>query len=217
MFPLYDESVPRTKKPFLVLGLILINVLIFLFTYLICDFEQTVFNFGLVPEEILQGKSFFTFLSSMFLHAGILHLVGNMWFLWVFGDNLEHNLGFLRFLFLYIFTGIAASLVHIFTVSTTDVWLPVIGASGAISGVLGGYVILFPRNKIKALMMGYFRPYFISIPARSYALIWFIYQLIYAGSPGSIAYMAHIGGFLAGIILALPLRRKLETKDFYQV
>jgi len=208
MFPLYDESAPAKGPPFLTIGLVLVNVLIFLVCILSFDFEAIIYDFGLIPEKILKRESLFTFFSSMFLHAGLLHLVGNMWFLWLFGDNLEHALGILRFLVFYLFGGIAASLVHIFTVSPQGAVLPVIGASGAISGVLGGYVVLFPHNKIRALMMGYFRPYFFSVPAWFYALFWFLYQLAYAGTPTSIAYMAHIGGFLSGVSLILLFKKR---------
>lgn len=207
MFPLYDQSAPRTKKPFLTIGLILINVLIFLITAFGPDFERIIYEWGLIPARVLIGQGLLTFLSSMFLHADFLHLVGNMWFLWIFADNLEHSLGIFRFLIFYVLTGIAASLVHIFTIPSLETFLPVIGASGAISGILGGYVVLFPQNKIRAFMMGYFRPYFFSIPAWSYALIWFFYQLLYAATPTSIAYMAHIGGFISGMILILPFKR----------
>ena len=215
MLPLYDESAKRTKKSLLVLALILFNVLMFFLTYFANDFEAIVFEFGLIPEEIFQGNNLFTLLSSMFLHADLIHLIGNMWFLWIFGDNLENNLGLFKFSIFYILTGIIASLVHIFTVSVQDAWLPVIGASGAISGVLGGYVAFFPRNKIRAVWPGYFRPYFVSIPAWFYAFVWFIYQLMYAGSVTSIAYMAHIGGFLTGIILTLPFRKKVRHPVSY--
>ena len=214
MFPLYDESAPRIKKPFLTLSLIFINVLVFLVCILSDDFEAIILNFGLVPEKILQGKCLSTFFSSMFLHADLLHLISNMWFLWLFGDNLEHNLGALRFLIFYLLVGISASLVHILTVSPQEATLPIIGASGAISGVLGGYVVLFPRNKIRAFMMAYFRPYFFSIPAWAYAFFWFFYQLLYAGTPTSIAYTAHIGGFIAGIILVLLFKRKIKRRDY---
>jgi len=214
MFPLYDESAPRTKQPFLTLSFIFINVLIFLTCILSDNFEAIIYEFGLIPEKILQGEHFFTFFSSMFLHADLLHLIGNMWFLWLFGDNLEHNLGGLRFLIFYFLVGIIASLVHIFTVSPQEAVLPVIGASGAISGILGGYVVLFPRNKIRAFVMGYFRPYFFSVPAWFYAFVWFFYQVLYAGTLTSIAYTAHIGGFIGGMILILFFKRKIKRKDY---
>lgn len=215
MFPLYDESVPRTKKPFLTIGLILINVLVFIITSSSINFEGIIYKWGLIPARILDGEGPLTFLSSMFLHANLLHLIGNMWFLWIFADNLEYNLGKFRFLVFYLLAGIIAFFFHIFTISSLESFLPVIGASGAISGVLGGYVTLFPKNKIRAFIMGYFRPYFFSIPAWVYALIWFFYQLVYAGIPGSIAYMAHIGGFLAGVILIFPLKKEIKQRIIY--
>ena len=215
MLPLYDEAAPRTRPPFLTLGLILINVLVFLICFLSNNFETIIVNFGLIPERVLRGEAFFTFLTSMFLHGNLFHLISNMWFLWLFGDNLEYNLGSIRFCLFYFITGIIAALVHILTVSLSSVLLPVIGASGAISGVLGGYVILFPGNKIRALMFGYFRPYLLSVPAWFYASAWFFYQLINAGTPTSIAYTAHIGGFIAGIILAFVLKKNIKRKNCY--
>jgi len=215
MFPLYDESLKRERKPLLVLALIIFNIFMFFITYFSSDFEQIIFDFGLIPEQISKGESFFTFLSSMFLHGDLIHLIGNMWFLWIFGDNLENNLGLLKFLGFYIIAGITASLVHILTIPIEQASWPIIGASGAISGVLGGYVTLFPNNKIRAVFAGYFRPYFLSIPAWFYAFVWFIYQLMYAGSVTSIAYMAHIGGFLTGIILTLPFRKKVRHPVSY--
>jgi len=208
MFPLYDQSAKNRKKPLLVIGLILFNVLIFLLTAFGSNFEQIIFKFGLIPDKVVSGQALHTFLTAMFLHIDILHIIGNMWFLWLFGDNLEHELGKFRFLIFYILTGIIASLVHIFTTPLAQANLPVIGASGAISGVLGAYVVLFPKNKIKAFMIGYFRPYIFSVPAWIYAFVWFFYQMLYAGSPTSVAYMAHIGGFISGMILILPFKYK---------
>ena len=222
MFPLYDQSTKHRKKPLLVIGLILFNILIFSFTVFSNHFEQIIFEFGLVPDKVLNAQALYTFLSAMFLHINVLHLAGNMWFLWIFGDNLEHVLGPFLFLVFYILVGVIASLVHVFTVSPLEASLPVIGASGAISGILGAYIILFPRNKIRAFMLGYFRPYFFSVPAWFYALVWFFYQMLYLGSPTSVAYKAHIGGFLSGIILILlskhkqlpKLLRKFELREF---
>ena len=150
MFPLYDESSPRIKRPFLTIGLIAVNVLVFFIFAASPNFENFVFKWGLIPAFVLSGQGLLTFISSMFLHADLFHLMGNMWFLWLFGDNLEHNLGSLRFLIFYLFCGLIASLVHIFTIPYSDTFLPTIGAWGAISGIQGGYMVLFPKNKIRA-------------------------------------------------------------------
>lgn len=212
MFPLYDESRISSKKPFLTIGLIAINVLIFLIVAFRPDFEDIIFEWGLIPARILGSQGLITLLTTMFLHADLMHLIGNMWFLWLFGDNLEYSLGRLRFLIFYLLAGLLASLVHIFT--TSDIFLPVIGASGAISGILGGYVVLFPKNKIRAFIVLLFRPVFFSIPAWFYTFVWFAGQMAYAGASTSIAYMAHIGGFMAGMALVSIFSRKIKIKDY---
>lgn len=215
LFPLYDESAPLLKPPFVTLALILLNFIIFAVTILSSNPEQIILNYGLVPENILTGQSFLTLLTSLFLHGGLLHLIGNMWFLWLFGDNVEENLGAIRFIIFYLVVGVVASLIHIFTISGEDLNIPMIGASGAISGLLGGYMVVAPRNRIRTFFILIFRPYFFYIPAYFYIAIWFIYQLLYIGTPTSIAYMAHIGGFIAGLILILLVRRKFIRRDYY--
>jgi len=209
MFPLYDESFPARKLPYITIFLILLNVFIFIFTYLSPNFEEMVLKYGAIPKRILEGEGILTLISSMFLHEGFLHLIGNMWFLWLFGDNVEKNLGKIRFLLFYFLCGILAGLFHIFLVSGEESMLPVIGASGAISGVLGGYLILYPKNKIRAFFMLYFRPIIFSVPAYFYIGIWFLYQFLSIGIPSPVAYFAHIGGFIAGMILVLFFRKKI--------
>ncbi|PJB99682.1 MAG: rhomboid family intramembrane serine protease [Candidatus Nealsonbacteria bacterium CG_4_9_14_0_8_um_filter_35_12] len=217
MFPLYDESFPSRKLPYITIFLILLNVFIFIFTYLSPNFEEMVFEYGAVPKRILEGEGVLTLISSMFLHGGFLHLISNMWFLWLFGDNVEQNLGKIKFLIFYLLCGILAGLFHIFLVSVEESMLPVIGASGAISGVLGGYLILYPKNKIRAFFMLYFRPIIFSVPAYFYIGIWFLYQFLSVGVPSPVAYFAHIGGFIAGMILVLFLRRKIIRKSYSEI
>ncbi|MBZ9578567.1 rhomboid family intramembrane serine protease [Patescibacteria group bacterium] len=213
MFPLYDESAKSLKPPYLTILLIFINVLIFGFTFFSGNFEEIVLEYGTIPNQILKGGGLLTLLTSTFLHAGFLHLIGNMWFLWLFGDNLEHSLGKIRFIIFYLLVGIIASIINVYMAPFEHMDIPTIGASGAISGLLGGYVILFPRNKIRAFMMIYFRPILFYVPAYIYVGVWFLYQLLYAGTPTSVAYMAHIGGFIGGMILILLLRKKKIRKD----
>lgn len=214
MFPLYDESVPSRKLPFLTILLISLNVFIFLFTYFSPNFEKIVFEYGIVPSRILKGENLSILITSMFLHGGFLHLIGNMWFLWLFGDNIEHDLGKIKFIIFYLLCGILAGIFHIFLVSAEDINIPTIGASGAISGLLGGYLILFPKNKIRAFILLFFQPLVFSVPAFFYIGIWFFYQFLSVGTLSSIAYFAHIGGFIAGMILVLLLRKKIIRKDF---
>ena len=217
MFPLYDESVPSRKLPFLTISLIVINIFIFLFTYFSPDFERIIFEYGAIPAQILEGKSFPTLITSTFLHAGFLHLLGNMWFLWLFGDNVEHSLGKIKFIIFYLLCGILAGIFHIFLVTIQDINIPVIGASGAISGLLGGYLILYPKNKIRALFVLFFRPFIFSVPAFFYIGVWFLFQFLSVGELSSIAYFAHIGGFISGMIIILLLRRKVKRRNYLKV
>ena len=212
MFPLYDESFPSRKLPLITISLILINIFVFLFTYFNPNFDGIVLKYGAIPARILRGEAIFTLISSMFLHGGFLHLIGNMWFFWLFGDNVEKNLGKIKFLLFYFLSGILAGLFHIFLVSGKEAMLPVIGASGAISGILGGYLILYPKNKIRAFFMLYFRPIVFSVPAYFYIGIWFLYQFLSVGTISSVAYLAHIGGFVSGMILVLFFRKKTFRK-----
>jgi len=218
MFPLYDESAPLLRPPYVTLFLITINVLIFIIILLSGDLEAFFLRYGTIPEHILRGENLFTLFTSMFLHAGFIHLIGNMWFLWLFGDNLEDNLGRIRFLVFYLIVGIIANIFHVFTVSSGQAGIPVVGASGAISGLLGGYLVLFPKSRIRAFMVVFYRPYLFSIPAFLYIAIWFLYQLIYQllyiGIYTSIAYMAHIGGFISGMVLIFFFRREIIREDY---
>jgi membrane associated rhomboid family serine protease len=206
MLPLYDESAPSIRPPYVTIGLIFLNFLIFILFY--NNLELAILNYGTIPNQIMKGQGLGTLLTSMFFHAGILHLIGNMWFLWLFGDNVEHRLGKLRFIIFYLLVGILAGLFHVFFAPSGQMDLPVVGASGAISGLLGAYLVLFPRNKIRALMFLYFRPFLFNVPAFVYVGIWFLYQLLEIGIPTSIAYMAHLGGFVSGMVLVLFLRKK---------
>lgn len=207
MFPLYDESAPTLKTPYLTIFLIFLNVFIFGLTFFSESFNEIVFRYGLIPEKILDGENLKTLVTSMFLHGGFLHLIGNMWFLWIFGDNIENKLGKIKFLIFYLLVGILATLFHIFLISPEQKNLPVIGASGAISGLLGGYLILFPKNRIRAFFLFFFQPIFFYLPAFLYIGIWFLYQLEGVGTPTSIAYLAHIGGFLSGAVLIKLIQR----------
>ncbi|MDP3994513.1 MAG: rhomboid family intramembrane serine protease [bacterium] len=209
MFPLYDEETLSAKYRFVTLALILVNIVVFFSTAFSVDFESIIEIFGVTPGQVLSGSGLLTLFTSMFLHADLVHLLGNMWFLWIFGDNVEGNLGPLKFILFYLTVGVVASLIDVYTASPERLGIPTIGASGAISGVLGGYVILYPHNKIRTQFWAFFRPYVISIPAYLYLGVWFLYQLVYIGTPTNIAYMAHIGGFVAGAIFILPLREKI--------
>jgi len=208
ILPIGDIN-PRTRVPFVNYTLLALNIGIFFILYFGQDYERVVRQFGLVPLH----PQPITFITSLFLHGGILHLLGNMLFLWICGDNVEDRLGHFGFLLLYLASGIIAHLTHI--KMTTSPEIPCIGASGAISGVLGAYVVLFPTSKIK---FWYFF-WLLFIPragtftlASVWALgFWFIEQLLLGYLTSSyqsvgVAYWAHIGGFVFGLMIVGILR-----------
>ena len=226
MFPIGDDNSDRTITPFINYALIGINILVFLALQQIGSNEAFTYAFSLVPREIMSGvdlsglidiKSaggkiigqvphyetpfgvYFNFLSSMFMHGGFMHLFGNLLFLWVFGDNLENLLGHLRYAAFYIVCGLTAAVSQI--VMDTDSVIPMLGASGAISGVLGGYLLLFPTRRVRALIFNFLT----EVPAYTAVGIWIIYQIVVgyfsSSEGGGVAYAAHIGGFFAGLIL----------------
>jgi len=195
MIPLFDESRQSKKTPIITIGIIFLNALFFFLTF--SNLEEAVKNFGMFPQDILNGDKIFTVFTSMFLHGDILHLVGNMWFLWIFGDNLEAKMGKIRFVFFYILCGLLAGFIYSFLTFSSEI--PVIGASGAISGILGGYLLIYPRNKIKALVPIFFFLTTASVPAVVFLLIWFLFQFLAPGE--GIAAGAHIAGFVVGFLL----------------
>jgi len=213
--------------------LLIINIIVFFVTFL-PDFAYpfwplTLFGagspsinlvsekYGLVPNAVLHGNQVYTFFTSMFLHADIIHLGGNMLFLYVFGDNVEDTFGHGRYLFFYLISGIAASLMHIFAVlNTVGQSIPTIGASGAISGVLGAYLVLYPRAKILTIVIVFWIS-IVAIPAVIFLGLWFAYQFLYgtiAAQGSGVAYWAHIGGFIAGILFGVACRGRRRKRDF---
>ncbi len=211
MFPLKDEN-PTRRRPILTYALIIINFAIFIGTYLAGTFEQSIEEFGMKPAEVLAGKQLHTLFTSMFLHGGILHIVSNMWYLWIFGDNIEDVLGSRKFILFYLGAGLVASFAHAFSDPTST--MPTIGASGAIAGVLGAYILLYPWAKVYAIV------FFIlaMIPAVVLIGFWFVLQVFsasvlwVAGTTAGVAYWAHIGGFLAGMLLILPVWMKSKKR-----
>jgi membrane associated rhomboid family serine protease len=215
MFPIGDEN-EQPGTAFITIGLIALNVIAFLVEINRPEraVQAFIFSWGVVPREYALGGDlpphipypyWSTLLTSMFLHGGWGHLGGNMLFLWIFGDNIEHRLGSLRFLLFYFACGLAASLAHI--VFNSDSLVPAVGASGAISGVLGGYLLMFPRNRVFVLTWGGV----VAVPAIFMLGLWIVTQFINGvGSiavtdetgGGGVAYLAHIGGFIAGLVLA---------------
>jgi membrane associated rhomboid family serine protease len=217
MFPIRDHN-PSGRTPFVTIALIVINVLVFLAYFIdTTDLRLNAFFFqwGLVPARVMAGEGYETFFTSMFLHGGWMHLAGNMLFLWIYGDNLEEEMGHLRFLLFYLAAGLAAAGLQ--TVADLGSTIPMVGASGAIAGVMGGYLLLFPKAKVDVLFIFviFFRIF--AIPAWIVLGLWFGIQ-IFGGlntpsDAGGVAYWAHAGGFIAGLVLTLPvwLRRGAQA------
>jgi membrane associated rhomboid family serine protease len=211
MFPIHDDTPRINGRPFVNYSLIGVNIIVFIYEIIITgnfsnriEVNELFSNYGSIPDLVLSGQNLGSLVSSMFMHGSIAHLLGNMFFLYVFGDNLEDRFGHFRYLLLYLFWGVMAALVHsIYAISTGEGSIPAIGASGAISGVLGAYLIFFPHAKIHTIIFAFFITT-VRIPAIAYIPFWFIMQLVFAliGQSGGVAYLAHIGGFIIGLISA---------------
>ena len=222
MFPLRDTE-PSYTKPVVVVCLIVINLLVFLFETSLDPYyrNQFIAYYGMVPDEFT-WRSLFT---SMFLHGGWMHVLGNMWFLWIFGDNVEDILGHGKFLLFYLACGIAAGLAQVLIDPSSRV--PTVGASGAIAGVMGAYIIKFPRSRILTLIPIIIFFTTIEVPAWLMLIYWFGIQFLSGvgslgattqASQGGTAFFAHIGGFLVGMALIkiLPTSdRSVRRRDYY--
>lgn len=223
MFPIKD-TVPRRTYPLMTLFIITANAFVFFFVLSMPPHYQDAFIelFGLVPARyshplwaVVMGfplDGYWPFLTNMFLHSGWLHFIGNMWMLYLFGDNVEDRLGRLRFLLFYLAAGLAANVIHFLVYH--DSTLPVVGASGAIAGVMAAYLRLFPRARIITLVPVLFFPFFFEVPAVLFMGIWFATQLLSGAASlaimdagGGIAWWAHIGGFALGFLFIKPLCR----------
>jgi membrane associated rhomboid family serine protease len=211
MIPLRDSQ-PSQATPFVTIGLIAANVLVFLYQMSLDRFSlnHLIMQFGTVPGHV----HLTSLVTSMFLHGGWLHLIGNMWFLWIYGDNVEDILGPWKYLLFYLTCGVAAAGLHVALSAGSRV--PTIGASGAIAGVMGAYLVKFPRARIKTLVFLFVFVTVVEIPAVVILLYWFVIQL-FSGigsigysqvSQGGVAWFAHVGGFVAGMILILVMRTR---------
>ena len=207
--------------------LIAVNLLVFVYELTLpqAGRERLLYGFGVVPALFsspelslqigLPSAGVWTFFTSMFLHGGFLHVASNLWTLWIFGDNVEDRMGPFRFLLFYLVSGLAAGVVHL--VTHFDSAVPTVGASGAIAGVLGAYMVLYPRSRVLTLVPVFFWPLFFEIPAFFYLGFWFVAQLFSAATAGTagvgVAWWAHVGGFLTGLLVfrlflrARPRRR----------
>ena len=219
MFPLRDTQ-PSYSKPVVTVLLIVVNLLVFLFEFSLDAFSQNdfIYAYGLVPDHF----RFINVLTSMFLHGGWMHVLGNMWFLWIFGDNVEDILGHGKFLLFYLLCGVAAAMTQVYLSLGSRV--PMVGASGAIAGVMGAYLVKFPRSRIYTLVFYIFITT-IDVPAWVMLIYWFAIQffsglgsLAAPTAQGGTAFFAHVGGFVAGIGLIYLLgarERYSRRKDLY--
>lgn len=215
MFPLRDTVRSRTR-PYVTWGLIAVSVAAFALEASLHGrmFDQVVYDYGLVPARLTLANpgSWLSLLTSIFLHGGWVHLISNLWILFIFGDNVEDRMGHGRFLGFYLLSGVVAGLAHALVDPTST--LPTIGASGAIAGVLGAYIVLFPSARVLTLVPLIILPWLVEIPAFIFLGIWFLTQvssamlsLGAAGAFSGIAWWAHIGGFAFGALAVLPLAR----------
>jgi membrane associated rhomboid family serine protease len=211
MIPLRDV-IPSRTAPVVTIGLIAVNALAFLYELALGeDVERLLFTLGLVPAAF----SWLTLFTSMFLHGGLMHFGGNMLFLWIFGDNVEDRLGHLRYLAFYLLCGVAAAFAQIAT--GPDSQVPMIGASGAIAGVMGAYIVLYPRSRIVTLVPVFVFIQLVEVPAVLFLGFWFLLQFASGlgsiaatadGQPaGGIAFWAHVAGFVSGVVGVTMFRR----------
>ena len=215
MIPIKDKN-PSRSFPVVNVSIIIVCSILWLYQVSLdeTDFNVFIYSFGLVPSELFFNPH--QLLTHMFLHGSWLHIIGNMWFLWVFGDNVEDKLGKLRYLLFYILSGVGAGLIQTFVSFLTGSYsIPMVGASGAISGVLGAYLYLFPHARILALVPVFFFLTFVEVPAIFFIGLWVFIQIINGiltlpfASMGGVAWFAHIGGFLVGYKLVRIFRRQI--------
>jgi rhomboid family protein len=222
MFPIHDDTQRLHGRPYVNYGLIFVNVVVFVwelsFTSNFTDpvaTQEMFYTYGSIPRFVLSGDVV-SIITSMFMHGGFAHIAGNMVFLYVFGDNIEDRFGHLKYLLIYLIWGILAAYSHSL-VATDDMnsLIPAVGASGAISGVLGAYLVMFPRAKIFTIVFAFFITT-IRIPAIAFLPIWFIMQLVFGfifPQSGGVAYFAHIGGFVAGLGTAYAWKKLASSKN----
>ena len=219
MFPIRDHN-PSQKLPVINFLIILLTSFVFFLQLTTPDMEQFIFRFALIPRNIdfAHPVSLLPFIYSMFLHGGWLHIISNMWFLWIFGDNIESYLGHFVYLLFYLLTGLAAGFAQYILMPNSPI--PTLGASGAISGILGAYLVLYPKHKIDTLVFvfgGFLQK--VQLPSSIMLGYWFIIQLFSGigsfgiGSEGGVAWWAHIGGFAAGFLLIQLFRNKKSEKE----
>ncbi len=224
MIPLRDNN-PSGTFPIVTVSIIAANIILFVFTYAISHRPASIIEtFGMIPRNYTDLSAaremgiirlFLSFYGSMFMHDGWLHIISNMWFLWIFGDNIEDRIGHVKYLIFYLLCGTAGGIL--FIAMNHDSVIPCIGASGAVSGILGAYMLAFPRARILTLVPVFIIIFFTTLPALFVLLAWFVLQILYAyaedGTAAGIAWWAHIGGFLCGIVLIAILKKRKYFRD----
>jgi membrane associated rhomboid family serine protease len=221
MFPLYDEN-PSKTFPFITISLIIINIGIFIKELSLgSNLHQFIQQYALIPFNITNGYGYITLITSMFIHGGFFHVLGNMLYLWIFGNNIEDTLGHSKFVLFYILSGLGGALGQIIVSPNSQI--PIIGASGAVAGVLAAYLILFPTARIATLVPIFLFLQVIRLPAIIVIGFWIVIQFLNgiavingqaAGASGGVAWFAHIGGFLMGTILILILPKKRKRRSY---
>ncbi len=218
MIPIRDRN-PTSIFPYVTYALIGMNALVFMLELALQfmgenELNNFLYRWAMIPDNIVAGRGLLTLVTSMFLHGGITHILGNMLYLFIFGNNIEDAMGHIKFAVFYLFCGFCASYLHI--VLALDSSVPTLGASGAIAGVLGAYLVLYPRAKVDTLVFVIYLITWVTLPASVLLGFWFVLQLfsgtlsIAAGTATGIAYFAHVGGFVAGALIALPLRGRVR-------
>jgi len=222
IFPIGDDQIRGGYKPIFSYIFIAANVILFLYEInlpSIKHLNEFIGHYGTIPHDIMSGEHYYTLFTNMFLHGGWMHLLGNMLFLWIFADNIEATLGNFKFLSFYILGGIIATIVHVLL--NPDSQIPSIGASGAISAVMGTYLIMFPASRVKVLVVYFFSSFYVS--AIVFLGMWMLFQL-YSGisslgdniNAGGVAYWAHIGGFGFGILYGIVARMFFSKKGYLE-
>jgi len=214
MFPIGDDNSQRRTFPYVTTALVVLNVLVFLLE--LTQGEKFITDWAFIPARFSgePGADAVTIFTAMFMHGGWMHLIGNMLFLWIFGDNVEDRIGHVKFLIFYLFAGLAATLAQYYFSSNSAI--PNVGASGAIAGVLGAYLLMFPQSRVNVLL----GRQIVAMPAFAVLGLWILFQIISGvamsdqrADVGGIAYMAHIGGFFAGLAMALLTRGWWSTSN----
>ncbi|UCG43910.1 MAG: rhomboid family intramembrane serine protease [candidate division WOR-3 bacterium] len=221
MIPLRDD-IRADRRPFVTYVLVASCTLAFLYQ-LAAQFSSVeagnaiILNLGMIPRQIARGQRLWTLVTSMFLHGGFFHIIGNMLYLWIFGDNVEDAFGRIGYVGMYLASGLFGSALHILIDPSSGI--PTIGASGAISGVMGAYFVLYPRARVLTLVPIFFFIRFIHLPAFVLLGFWILLQMLYGcssvGGGAGVAYFAHIGGFVVGVLLGLLVKRRRRQRPVW--